>query len=65
MNFTVVNKGLNVGDVYVEAVASSSIFLVGDCDSIALSSVFDTPAESLIVSTLVPTTAISPSPTGG
>ncbi|WP_416148232.1 spore gernimation protein GerPD [Salipaludibacillus sp. HK11] len=54
MNFTVVNKEISVDNVRVLGVASSSIFLVGDADSIALSSVFDTPPESLIIGPFVP-----------
>lgn len=54
MNFTVVNKQVCVDDIRVVGVTSSSIFLVGDADSIALSSVFDTPPESLIIGPFVP-----------
>lgn len=49
MNYTVINRGLSVGNITVTAVASSSILLVGDTESIACSSIFDTPPESLIV----------------
>ncbi|WP_088105446.1 spore gernimation protein GerPD [Halalkalibacter urbisdiaboli] len=54
MNFTVVNKNICVENIQITGVASSSIFLVGDTDSIALSSVFDTPPESLIIGPFVP-----------
>ncbi|KAA0547639.1 spore gernimation protein GerPD [Bacillus sp. BGMRC 2118] len=54
MNFTVVNKGIHVGDIKVVGVASSSIFLIGDSETICLSSTFDTPAESLIIGPFVP-----------
>jgi len=54
MNFTVVNKQLCVDNIRVLGVSSSSIFLVGDADSISLSSVFDTPPESLIIGPFVP-----------
>ncbi|WP_102028007.1 spore gernimation protein GerPD [Salirhabdus sp. Marseille-P4669] len=54
MYFTVHNWGLNVGNIQVQAVASSSVFLVGDNEHIKLSSMFDTPPESYIVGTAVP-----------
>lgn len=50
MNYTVINKGLSVGHVDITAVASSSVFLIGDTESIVCSSIFDTPPESLIIS---------------
>ncbi|MDP4550690.1 spore gernimation protein GerPD [Guptibacillus hwajinpoensis] len=49
MNYTVINRGLSVGNITVTAVASSSVLLVGDTESIACSSIFDTPPESLII----------------
>jgi spore germination protein PD len=54
MNFTVVNKDIQVGAIKVVGVSSSSVFLIGDTQTIALSSVFDTPPESLIIGPLVP-----------
>ncbi|UAL53235.1 MULTISPECIES: spore gernimation protein GerPD [Metabacillus] len=54
MNFNVVNKELSVGAIQVAAVASSSVFLIGDVNCITLSSVFDTPPESLIIGPFVP-----------
>lgn len=54
MNFTVVNKGILVGDVKVVGVSSSSVFIIGDTESICLSSTFDTPPESLIIGPFVP-----------
>ncbi|RKL69266.1 spore gernimation protein GerPD [Salipaludibacillus neizhouensis] len=54
MNFTVVNKQVCVDNVRIIGVTSSSVFLVGDTDSISLSSVFDTPPESLIIGPFVP-----------
>ncbi|MCA0172406.1 spore gernimation protein GerPD [Bacillus sp. RAR_GA_16] len=50
MNYTVINRGLSVGHIEVTAVASSSVLLVGDTESIVCSSIFDTPPESLIIS---------------
>ncbi|ALS21449.1 MULTISPECIES: hypothetical protein [Paenibacillus] len=54
MILKVENKALNVGNVKVTAVASSSVFLIGDTQVIYLSSVFDTPPESLIIGPLEP-----------
>jgi spore germination protein PD len=54
VNFTVVNREIKVGDIKVSGVSSSSIFLIGDTESICLSSTFDTPPESLIIGPFVP-----------
>ncbi|HWO95330.1 MAG TPA: spore gernimation protein GerPD [Bacillus sp. (in: firmicutes)] len=54
MNFTVVNRELLVGDVKITGITASSLFLVGDMQSANLSSIFDTPAESLIIGPYVP-----------
>lgn len=52
---TAVNEGLHVGNIRILGVSSSSVVLIGDTDTIQCSSVFDTPAESLIIGTaLVP-----------
>ncbi|MFZ3589142.1 spore gernimation protein GerPD [Bacillus sp. DJP31] len=54
MNFTVVNKGIHIGDINVVGVASSGLLLIGDAETICLSATFDTPAESLIIGPFVP-----------
>lgn len=54
MKFTVVNKSIHVGDLNVVGVSSSSLLLIGDVETICLSSTFDTPAESLIIGPFVP-----------
>jgi spore germination protein PD len=54
MNYTVINRDVQVGDIYLTAVTSSSIFLIGDADIINLASAFDTPPESLFVGPFVP-----------
>ncbi|MBU7590981.1 spore gernimation protein GerPD [Metabacillus halosaccharovorans] len=54
MNFTVVNRNIEVGNIRIVGVASSSVFLIGDTQTISLSSIFDTPPESLIIGPLVP-----------
>jgi spore germination protein PD len=48
------NKWLTVGTIRIVGVASSSVVLIGDTKQITLSSIFDTPAESLIIGPLVP-----------
>lgn len=53
-NLHVENKQICVGDVRIVGVASSSIFLIGDTEVISLSSMFDTPPESVIISPFVP-----------
>jgi spore germination protein PD len=55
MIFSVVNRELCVGDINVRVVSSSAVFLIGDTESIYLSSIFDTPPESLIIGPYVPT----------
>ncbi|MED4533702.1 spore gernimation protein GerPD [Metabacillus fastidiosus] len=59
MNFTVTNKNLQVGAVQIIGVASSSLFLIGDANTISLSSAFDTPPESLIIGPFQPLEAES------
>lgn len=54
MIFQVYNRDLQVQNMDIGSVSSSSIFLVGDADSIQLVSFFDTPAESLIIGPFVP-----------
>ncbi|MBM7620697.1 spore germination protein PD [Bacillus tianshenii] len=50
------NHNLQVGDIDILGVSSSGIFLIGDAQSIVLTSYFDTPAESLIIGPFVPLT---------
>lgn len=57
MNFHVENKQLSVGVIRIIGVASSSVVLIGDTKEIVLSSIFDTPPESLIIGPLVPLSA--------
>ncbi|GGA73753.1 spore gernimation protein GerPD [Ornithinibacillus halotolerans] len=57
MNLEVHNWGLSVGDVAIELVASSSVFLIGDNEEIKLSSFLDTPPESYVIGNLVPLSA--------
>ncbi|MGG0719149.1 spore gernimation protein GerPD [Robertmurraya massiliosenegalensis] len=54
MNLQVHNGEFKIGTMQVEAVSSSSLVLIGDAETIQLSSIFDTPAESLIIGPYVP-----------
>ncbi len=54
MNFEVYNRELCVGTIRITGVASSSLVLVGDTETIQLAATFDTPAESLIIGPFVP-----------
>ncbi len=54
MNFEVYNRVLHVGNIDVIGVASSSLLMVGDTETIQLTSAFDTPPESLIIGPFVP-----------
>lgn len=47
MILNVVNKEVCVGAIKVIGVASSSVFLIGDVSIVQLSSISDTPPESL------------------
>nr|WP_281891079.1 spore gernimation protein GerPD [Paenibacillus sp. YYML68] len=49
MRLQVINHTLQVGSIRTEGVASASLLLVGDAHTISLSSVFDTPPESVII----------------
>ncbi|MBP1947288.1 spore germination protein PD [Virgibacillus litoralis] len=48
------NWGLQVGNVQIDAITSSSVFLVGDSEDIILSSFFDTPPEATMIGSIVP-----------
>ncbi|MFB9330618.1 hypothetical protein ACFFSY_32135 [Paenibacillus aurantiacus] len=54
MNLNVINHSLYVGSIEMTAVASSSVFQIGDTEQYSLHSMFDTPPESLVVGPLVP-----------
>lgn len=54
MEMTVINHNLSVDNIRLLAISSSSVLLVGDTEIISLSSIFDTPPESLIIGPLVP-----------
>lgn len=54
MELNVINRVLCVNDVQVIGISASSLFIVGDADTIQLGSVFDTPPESLIIGPISP-----------
>ncbi len=54
MNFTVVNKEIQVGNIDIVAVSTSAVFIIGDAMTISMASAFDTPPESLIIGPFVP-----------
>ena len=58
MNYTVVNKGISVGDIRIIGVSSSSVFIIGDTEVITCSSLYDTPPESVIIGPLVPLSSL-------
>lgn len=54
MELNVINREINVGNIRVIGIASSSLFLIGDAETIQQAATFDTPAESLIIGPFTP-----------
>jgi len=54
MNFHVYNRDVCVDNIRIIGVSSSSVFMIGDAQTIQLAAIFDTPAESLIIGPFVP-----------
>jgi spore germination protein PD len=54
MIFEVYNRNLCVNNIKITGVASSSMVMIGDTETIQLASAFDTPPESLIIGPFVP-----------
>ncbi|WP_282935848.1 spore gernimation protein GerPD [Paenibacillus sp. RC67] len=54
MKITVNNKCIHVGDMKISGVGGASLVLVGDAETIATSSYFDTPASSFVYSPNIP-----------
>lgn len=54
MIFEVYNRDICVDSIRVIGVASASLLMVGDTQTIQLAATFDTPAESLIIGPFVP-----------
>ena len=57
MIFEVYNREICVDSIRVIGVASASLLMVGDTQTIQLAATFDTPAESLIIGPFVPLAA--------
>jgi spore germination protein PD len=57
MIFEVYNRDICVDTIRVIGVASASLLMVGDTQTIQLAATFDTPAESLIIGPFVPLAA--------
>ncbi|CDO02703.1 putative spore germination protein GerPD [Oceanobacillus picturae] len=58
MIFEVHNWGLNVGNIELENVSASSVFLIGDSEALTMNSFFDTPPESYTVGNIVPLSGV-------
>ncbi|MFD1039007.1 spore gernimation protein GerPD [Virgibacillus byunsanensis] len=54
MNIEVHNWGLDVGNVEIDAITASSVFLIGDNEEINLASFYDTPPEAFAIGSIVP-----------
>ncbi|PFK43381.1 spore gernimation protein GerPD [Bacillus cereus] len=54
MNWTVVNREIKVGQIKMNGVSSSALFLIGDANLLILSSILDTPFESVTEGPFVP-----------
>lgn len=54
MHFSVINKELSVHQIQIIGISTSSVVLIGDACTIGMSSVFDTPPESVVIKPLVP-----------
>lgn len=60
MKLHVINKECTVGDIRIIGIAASSVFLIGDTQTISQASIFDTPPDAVTVG-LVPFAAESTS----
>lgn len=54
MNVNVVNRELKVGQIKMNGVSSSALFLIGDANFLILSSILDTPFETVTEGPFVP-----------
>lgn len=54
MNLNVVNRELKVGQIKMNGVSSSALFLIGDANLLILSSILDTPFETVTEGPFVP-----------
>lgn len=54
MRFSVINGEVNIGNISAPEIAASSTFIIGDVRNVDLASMFETPAEELIVGVTLP-----------
>ncbi|CAI8826050.1 spore gernimation protein GerPD [Bacillus pseudomycoides] len=54
MNFNVINREMKVGQIKMNGVSSSALFLIGDANLLILSSILDTPFESVTGGPFIP-----------
>ncbi|WP_242142216.1 MULTISPECIES: spore gernimation protein GerPD [unclassified Bacillus cereus group] len=64
MNLHVINREMKVGQIKTNGVSSSSLFLIGDANLLILSSILDTPFESVTEGPFVPLVTDVPSTPG-
>ena len=63
MNVNVVNRELKVGQIKMNGVSPSALFLIGDANLLILSSILDTPFETVTEGPFVPlVTDVPPTP---
>ncbi|AAU19203.1 MULTISPECIES: spore germination protein GerPD [Bacillus] len=63
MNVNVVNREFKVGQIKMNGVSSSALFLIGDANFLILSSILDTPFETVTEGPFVPlVTDVPPTP---
>ncbi|WP_083842034.1 spore gernimation protein GerPD [Fictibacillus macauensis] len=53
MKYEVINHETKVHNILILGVSISALVLIGDTNYITLSSIFDTPPESLVVGTVL------------
>lgn len=54
MRYTVINGDITIKNLKISAIATASSLQIGDTKCIRLSSIFESPPESLIVGVTVP-----------
>ncbi|MED1112290.1 spore gernimation protein GerPD [Bacillus paramycoides] len=64
MNLNVVNRELKVGQIKMNGVSSSALFLIGDANLLILTSILDTPFESVTEGPFVPLVSAVPTTPG-
>ncbi|MCW9130728.1 spore gernimation protein GerPD [Bacillus paramycoides] len=64
MNLNVVNRELKVGQIKMNGVSSSALFLIGDANLLILTAILDTPFESVTEGPFVPLVSAVPTTPG-